>query len=998
MRLRLLSLIYLMFFLSGLVALIYQVIWVRSLTLIFGGSHLAVTVVLSIFMAGLAIGGYIVGKYADNSRRPLMIYGLLELGIGFFALVFMGLMKLYPEIYIPLVQERENSYLYLSFIRVLFSAVALIFPTILMGGTLPVLTRFVSAQPKDLRVHLPFLYGLNTLGAVSGAVAGGFFLLRFYTVSETMYIAILINASIGISAMLLQKRAGIVFTHNISQIPSPPKFHKSLKELTSSRLILLGIGISGFCALGYEVLWTRILTIVAGASVYSFTTMLASFLMGIAIGSNAYGILPKFFKQKEVDTKKSIFWFGIVQIIIGLSSLIVTIFIRNLPLNAIHLHNFFQKFGIGLFGIRTWSSFILAFSYMVLPSFFMGLSFPLAGRIRAELRNRVGSAVGDVLAFNTIGAILGASISGFLMIYLFGIERSLQILITINIGFGFIFLSSIRGVNRLSFLTFGLTIAIILYFGIEKGSFRVWNQKYFAIFRNNQIEAFNSPEKIKDAIENTDVLYYGEGIESVVSAIKVKGGERAFITNGRIEASSHLQGRQVMLVLGHLPMLLHKDPKRVLVIGLGSGMTLGSTSIHPHVEKMTLVEIEPKVINIARIFEDYNHHVLDNQKLKIIFNDGRNFLLTTKEKFDVITADPIHPWFRGAGYLYTTEYFKLASKHLQPGGIICQWLPIYELNTDDLKSIVITFIKNFKYTMLWLTHYDAELVGSNEPIIIDEEELERRISNPIIYNDLKQVMMGSATDFLSFFVMGRDGMKAFSKGGVVNTDDNLYLEFSAPFSIGDSSVMGKNVDSIIKNRESIIKYLVRPISPEKRLEQENRWKNHGEALEMTARGLSLFLSGKSYQEEFRRLMEELDNRFPGFAPARFLKNEYMALLEMEPKLLRKVDLILLNEKGQRSIVEISAVLVPAGRERRSIVFVDNKSRIIFGELYISGRRKEQFINEFVNKVISMINTTYHQEAIENIRKWRRLPSKTSTLKKIKEVIEGEIKKYQPITN
>jgi spermidine synthase len=996
-----LGIIYLMFFVSGAAALIYQVVWVRSLTLIFGGSHLAVTIVLSIFMAGLAIGGYTIGKYVDRVKKPLRLYGLLEIGIAFFAVIFIGLMKLYPSIYVPLAQGKDNSHFYLSFIRVVFSVIALIVPTSLMGGTLPVLSRFVSGQPRNLRSRLSFLYGINTFGAVLGAMAGGFFFLRFYTISTTLSIAILSNAFIGLLAVLLQGKAAAVLAAETStaeyrkglsgtqrdDISSP----EELRNVFPLKLVLLGIGISGFCALGYEVLWSRILTIVVGASVYSFTTMLVAFLTGIALGSGMYGLVPKVFKLKDRGSERSISWFGIVQVIIGVSALFVTIYIRDLPMNLVRLHHYFRDIGISLPGVRLWSNFALAFTYMLVPAFFMGLAFPLAGKIHAEFKKVVGGAVGEVLAYNTFGAILGAAISGFMMIYLFGIERSLQVLVVINVGFGlFLFVSAknLRGVN---WGISGLTLAILLFLAFNHHAFRIWDTKYFAIFRSNQLEAFDTPEKIRDAVENTDVLFYAEGVETIVSAVRVKGGEQSFITNGRIEASSHLQGQQVMFALSHLPMLLHKNPKNVLVVGLGSGMTLGAISVHPSVEQITLVEIEPKVIGVAKTFENYNHHVLDDPKLKIVFNDGRNFLLTTKDKYDVITADPIHPWFRGAGYLYTTEYFRQVSEHLLPGGIICQWLPIYELTPEDLKSVVITFMQHFKHTMLWLTYYDAELIGSNTPIRFDEAELDRRIAEPAISDDLKRVMMGSATDLLSYFVMGRHGMEEFSRGGVINTDDNLYLEFSAPFSIGNPSVMKANVDAIIQYRESILPYLVTPIDRKERVRQEKKWATHQEAVEMTGRALGLFLNGQSKTPEFGQLMEKLDRQYPQFAPARFLKKETLAALRREPKLLQKAAMILLNETGAMIRVEISAVLVPVSEERVSVVFVDNDARVIYGELYFSGLKREKAIQQFVNEVMVSIRTAYHHDAMNALQQGNRVPLAVSTLRKIKELIAGKIK-------
>ena len=629
--------------------------------------------------------GYAIGKYVDRVKKPLRLYGLLELGIAFFAVVFFGLMKFYPSIYIVLAQGKDDAPLSLLLIRILFSVIALIIPTTLMGGTLPVLSRFISREPRTLRGYLSFLYGVNTLGAVLGATAAGFLFLRLYSASTTLTIAILTNAFIGLAALLLQGKAAAVLASDafVSEDKSmlseaePKGLSRSemIKNVLPLKLVLWGIGLSGFCALGYEVLWSRILTIVVGASVYSFTVMLVAFLAGIALGSEAYGLLPRFFNIKDKGIGRSISWFGGVQVIIGVVALLVTIYLRNIPANSIRLQNYFLGSGISSFGVRVWSNFVLAFFYMVVPAFFMGVAFPLAGKIHAEYKKMVGSAVGEILAYNTVGAIFGAAISGYIMVYLFGIERSLQMLTVINIGFGLLVLFSLRNMNILSWGMACLTASSLVFLAFNQNALRVWDMKYFAIFRSNQPEAFRTPEMAREAVENTDILYYGEGVEAIVSSIKIKGGEQSFNTNGRIEASSHLQALQCQFTLGHLPMLLNKNPRKVLVVGLGSGMTLGATSVHPSVEQITLLEIEPKVMGVAKTFEKYNHHVLDHPKLKIIFNDGRNYLMTSKNKFDVITADPIHPWFRGAGYLYTTEYFKLASEHLLPGGVVCQWLP-----------------------------------------------------------------------------------------------------------------------------------------------------------------------------------------------------------------------------------------------------------------------------------------------------------------------------------
>jgi spermidine synthase len=991
------GLIYLMFFLSGAAALIYEVVWVRSLSLVFGGTHLAVTTVLSVFMGGLAAGSYLIGKRVDTIKNPLRLYGYLELGIALFAVIFIVLMNIYPSVYIFLVQGKESSTLYLSFIRVLFAFISLIVPATLMGGTLPVLTRFVSANSGKLGTHLSFLYGFNTLGAVAGTAAAGFYLLRFFSLSSTLMTAIVMNVLIGITSIALQKRAAVLFisTENISgslekETAAPLKTGNTLPF----KLVLWGIGVSGFCALGYEVLWTRILTVVVGASVYGFTTMLAAFLTGIALGSKAYGIFTNISGAKEKGIERSIFSFGSVQVIIGLTALLVTFYIRDLPSVSIALWDFLGKMNIGLFGVRQWTNLVLAFLYMLVPAFFMGLAFPFAGKVHAAYRKLTGSAVGEVLAYNTTGAILGSALSGFVLIYLFGIERSLQMLTVINMGFGLLIMVSLSKQRSLLWITVMLTAGLLCFMSFNTTAFRMWDMKYFAIFRTNQPEVFSTPEKVREALEHTDVLYYAEGIESSVSSIKIKGGVQTFLTNGRSEASTHLADQQTQYTLGHLPMLLNKDPKKVLVVALGSGMTLGATSTHPSVEQVTLVEIEPKVIGIARTFEKYNHHVLDNPKLKIIYNDGRNFLLTTKEKFDVITADPIHPWFRGAGYLYTTEYFKLASEHLSEGGVMGQWLPIYELTVENLRSIVKTFNENFMYTMMWLNHNDATLVGSNSPIMLDEVDLEKRVSAPGVSEDLKRMMMYPVREFLSYFILGPDGMKAFGKDGTINTDDNLYLEFSAPLSIGKFYLMEENADSISRSRESILPYLTLAKDDRARQEQTIYWQECDKAARVYDRAHALHLGGKFSTPEASRLQDELEKEYPWYAPGRFLKNEYLTEISKEPRLLEARSFIVLDEKGKKTELQIAAVMSPVSDEIAVVDFVESGARIIYGQLYIHGRDTDSFIRRFAGDVMTAVNAAYLEEAAAAMTQGRGIPPEDLTEKRIRNVITMKVQEQE----
>jgi spermidine synthase len=872
-----LILIYLMFLLSGAAGLIYEVIWFRSLSLIFGGSHLAVTTVLSVFMAGLALGSYIIGRNVHRFSRLLRLYGLLELGIALSAGIFILLIKLYPAIYIPLARISSDSPAYLSIIRVVFSVAALIIPTTLMGGTLPVLSGLMAERGKGLGGHLSFLYGFNTLGAVAGAVGAGFFLIRYFSVNLALLFPVLINITVGMCAIILQGRIK-VFNRTDSLETEPlmnNRPHEYIEEESrryrfSLKLVLWGIGASGFCALGYEVLWTRLLILILGASFYGFTVMLAAFLTGIGLGSSAYGFIQKILHslyKRNGSPLKAVVGFGLVQIMIGVTAILATDYFFDLPALSVELQQFLKStVGSDIFSTWQWASFGVAFLFMFIPAFFMGLAFPLAGEIHATYKKVVGHAVGEILAFNTVGALLGAAISGYALIYLVGIERALQILSLVNIGYGLFVITSTRNNRIVNTAVPAFVLAIILLLSFSPNAFKVLDPGYFVIYQSNRPDLFSTRERVDRILKGIKVLYHAEGAESIVSSYITPKGVQQFTTNGLAEASNMFEDMQCQYTLGHLPMLLNKNPRKVLVIGLGSGMTAGATSIHPSVEEITLVEIEPKVVGVAETFAFYNHNILHNPKLKLVFNDGRNYLLTTTNTFDVITADPIHPFFRGAGYLYTTEYFKLASEHLSPGGVMCQWLPLYRLNTENVISIVKTFSQNFKYTMLWQTVYDVELIGSNSPIRIDEIELERRISNPAISFDMQWVVMGSADDFLSYFFVGPKGVKVLTEGGVVNTDQNLYLEFSAPYSFNSLYQEGANIRALLGGRESIMPYLVVPSDPAARNRQRKIWNGYERLFPLVDEVHTMMLKGNISSSEFRNLIEELDKKAPTFAP------------------------------------------------------------------------------------------------------------------------------------
>ncbi len=926
----------LLFFLSGVAALIYQVAWVRSFSLIFGGSHLAVTTVLSVFMGGLALGARILGKERWNKGRPLALYGGLELGVGGSALLCMGLLHIYPWIYPPLAHLAGDNRVVLSLVRVVFAVGAMLLPATLMGGTLPVLARLATGYHIGRGRRLAALYGLNTLGAMTGAWLSGFVLLQTLGVQNTVRTAVAINVLVGVAALLLAGRMPLSPDRSTEpQETSPaPAGAPLLHPRHLRRLVLLGIGVSGFCALGYEVLWTRMLTMVLGTSVYSFTIMLTAFLAGIALGSEAFELWQRK-RRTPLATLPLLRGLGGVQLCIGLVALAVTIGMQALPATAPLMQSWLMGARQEEFAARQSASLLVALVYMAAPALLMGAAFPWAGVLYARLRGSAGQAVGEVLTSNTLGAILGAALSGFALVYALGVERALQTLVLMNIGAGLVLMVSdpTRTRRGRGWLAAGVVAALWLALVSHPDRLRFWDQAFFAIYQNNHRVAFETPEKAADALANTDVLFYAEGVQETISVIRPKGSQnQALLVNSRVEASSVPQDVQCQRTLGHLPMLLHPNPQKVFVLGTGTGMTLGATAAHPQVERIVLAEIEPLVLGATRTFGDYNHQVLDDPRLQVVFDDGRNFLNTTSEKFDVITADPIHPWSGGAAYLYTDEYFRSVAQHLNPGGVACQWLPLYELDAADLRSVLKTFHANFAHVLVWVTLADAELVGSNRPFILDPDALARRLAVPALSRDLAPVHMATVEDFLSYFVAGTTAVEKISRDGVLNTDDNLWLEFHAPRSMGMGQLTGANVELLSGFRDSLAAYMQpAQLSAPAAFSLLNDSRAAGRLYD---RAHVLFLWHETETPEFQQLAQQLMRDYPRYAPFRFLTQELARLGREEPVPVASIRLAVTLASGVPGEVEIFAVLVRTGDTRAAVIWVHHAAHDILGERYL----------------------------------------------------------------
>ena len=774
--------VWLIFIFSGASGLIYQVIWMRQLTLIFGSTVFATSTVLTAFMAGLALGSYYFGRKIDESTQsPLRLYALLEAGIGAFCLVWPLILAALSAVYVLIHRNVTSEFYTLSLIRFVLTFGVILIPSTLMGGTLPVLTRFFVKRLEQLGTNIGILYALNTFGAVVGTVAAGFFLIEALGVRWTLGIGIAINFAVAaVAIMLTQKVSG-------TEADEPPEETQHAESedvpyLPERRLVLWAIGISGFCALAYEVLWTRIMVFFLGSTTYAFATMLAAFLFGIAVGSMVF--------SRWVDRiKQPIAVFGVVQLGIGLFALILMPAFEELYV----MSQAFQS----TFGASRFWAFFSCFLVMCLPTFLMGASFPLVTKIYTGNARQLGRSIGNVYAVNTVGSILGAFCAGFILIPLLGIRPSIVLTVVLNTGIGcFLVLKSRQltetGKSLLQGVGVGMPIlnaglAVILLFTV------------------------NQPLFLKSTIFKTQrpgdtLIDYNEEVDATVTTLKDDEGVYRLYVDTNQAADASRWDSPSHRVIAHLPLLLHPRPKQALVVGFGMGLT--SHSITQHGVRVDAVELSSGVISAAqKHFTHINGNVFENPLFNYRLNDGRNHILMTKTKYDMISTGIIHPLVSaGSSNIYTADFYRLCRRILSADGIMCQWVPLHRLPESHYKMIVRTFIEVFPHTTLWYKYTPdfVILIGTPEPLRIDYKNFMARAQIASIYEGLAADDLDGPS-LLDSFMMGPEAVRAYAGVGPVHTDNRPRLEFFRGTDLVGTTM--ENVKGMSEYRERVLPYL-----------------------------------------------------------------------------------------------------------------------------------------------------------------------------------------------
>jgi len=782
------------FVLSGATGLIYEVLWVRMLGLVFGATTLAVSTVLAAFMGGLALGSALAGRMGGKVVRPVRAYGLLEIGVALYALAVPLLFALIDHLYVILWQQFHPSFFVFSSLRFLLSCLMLLLPTTLMGATLPLLAAALLRRRGPASTSVTKLYTRNLVGAICGSIAAGFFLLPALGIRTTIYTASLINIIIGLAAILADRRAQVAgsdvtdpLDDEKEQPSTGPHALQATTEFPESRIggarfWLFCAFVSGFVTISTQVAWTRMLTMIVGSSTYAFSIAVALFLLGLSTG--AYVIARKDLSGKLRATLLK------VELLTALSLVFSLFMVNRIPA-------FLITAGLS-FNISSWAG-LLALQVVsvalliLLPAFLMGTVMPLvlvwAG---ANSDNASVKLVGRSYAVNTIGAIAGAFGAGFVLIPRVSTRFTIlfaAVLCIIVAGMAYQPGVDARDRDLRRGLAAGATAALIVLLFVFAPRMNLANLSVGAydslvrvIAKTRGSVADNASQQ--NGPEMHTLLMYEEGATSTVS-VRKDWGVTSLAINGRTNASDR-EDMPTQVMLGQLPLLVAPGIKNGLVVGFASGVTVGAMLQSP-IELLECVELEPATVNGSRFFEHVNNQPLKDPRLRLIIDDARTYLRVTPMQYDMIVSEPSHPWVPGVANLFTSEFFQLGRDRLTTEGVFVQWLQIYQLSNDSLRSVLATFHKVFPHVLVFRVQgatkgKDLLLVGSKSALPVDQvmSRVNERSGDPRIAAELARVNIKSEADVRSWYVCDENRLAPAVAGAVINTDDNMHIETTVP--------------------------------------------------------------------------------------------------------------------------------------------------------------------------------------------------------------------------
>ena len=775
------------FVLSGATGLIYEMLWARMLGLVFGATTLAVSTVLASFMGGLALGSSLAGRTAGRLKRPLRAYGLIEISIAVYALLIPLFFRGVDYIYALLWQQLHPNFFLFSVCRFALSGLTLLVPTTLMGATLPVLAAVIVRTAAFKSTSVTRLYTYNLCGAILGTIAAGFFLLPALGLRNTIYVAAVSNVLIGLIAIALDLRNKTAAESPAPGESQPSDIPNQDASLETGIIFWLSCAfVSGFVTISTQVAWTRVLTMVIGSSTYAFSIVVALFLVGLSVGAYDIGR-----KDRAQDLRRIIFK---VEVATALSLLFSIWIINQIPWLLV---NAGLKSDVGTWGGLLALQIVCAALLILLPAYLMGTVMPLvlvwASRDRSgnSARSLSVKLIGRTYAVNTIGAIAGAFCAGFILIPKAGTRFTIVLaaalcFVVAGLAFPAVFAFKDRDLSRA--LGVGATVAVVLAsfviaprVNLDQLSIGAYDSLVRVLAKSR--EAVTEIETKKEGTEGPEthqLLLYEEGPTSTVS-VRKDWGITSLAINGRTNASdSEDMATQVMLA--QLPLLLAPSIRNGLIVGFASGVSAGAILQSP-IESVTCVELEPATVSASHFFEHVNHRPLTDPRLHLVIDDARTYLRVNPERYDIIMSEPSHPWVPGVANLFTEEFFQSGQERLNDGGVFVQWLQVYQLSNQSLRSVLATFQKVFPHVMVFRVGGAAKgkdliLAGSRQVLTLDR--IAERVRDTRIATELARVGIKNEGDARAWYVCDETRLALAVAGAVINTDDNMHVETTAP--------------------------------------------------------------------------------------------------------------------------------------------------------------------------------------------------------------------------
>ncbi len=767
----------LLLFASGLSALVYQTTWFREFRLIFGTSTYATAAVLAIFMAGLGIGSAVLGRVADRKTSPLAWYGQLELGIAASAALSLVLIFLARQAYVALGGVVSLGLPLATVVRILLSTLVLGVPTFLMGGTLPAVARAVETEADSGRRRLALLYGMNTLGAVAGALLSTFVFLEQLGNRKTLLLAAILNLAVAVIAMAISRE-----TANAAERP-PDTERNSVRARPRTIPVLIAAATVGFVFFLLELVWYRMLTPLLGGTTFTFGLILAIALLGIGLGGAAYA----FWTGPRAATPAS---FAIICCVEAIAVIVPFALGDRLAIFANLLRPLET---VGFAGdVLAWSIVTAA---VVLPAAFVsGIQFPILVALLGRGRADVGRDVGAAYAWNTGGAIAGSLAGGFGLLPLLSAPGAwrLSAILLATLG-GIAALTALRErryAGGIAAIALGATALALV---ASPGPSAVWRHTGIGAGR---AEIPDTAAELRDWMNTArrTIRWEADGRESSIAV--ADWDDRNFTVNGKVDGSARGDD-STQVMSGLLGAMLHPDPRRSLVIGLGTGSTAGWLGRVPSMERVDVVELEPAVRRVARDFAAVNAGCMSNPKVRIHLNDAREVLLTTPERYDVIFSEPSNPYRAGIASLYTTEFYRAAAGRLRADGLFIQWVQAYEIDAETIRTIYSTITSVFNQVDTWrTTPSDLILIASRDRRPVNVDRIRQRLTTPPYEEAAHNTWrVESAEGVLSHFI-GNDVLaRTIGDGKVLNTDDRTVIEFGFARTLGGEE--GFDVNELI---------------------------------------------------------------------------------------------------------------------------------------------------------------------------------------------------------